>query len=47
MNAGAIHRWDATYREAVAIQEEPEERLILADEGIPDPLRSVAAVPLY
>lgn len=46
MNASSIHRWDVTYREAVAIQEELKGKLILVDEGIPDPIRTVAGADI-
>ncbi len=37
MKTHELHRWDVTYREAVAIQEELRGRLILRDDGLPDP----------
>jgi len=41
-----LHRWDVTYREAVAIQEDLLGKLILRDEGIPDPLRTIAGADI-
>jgi deoxyribonuclease V len=46
MTAGAIHRWDLGYREAVALQQELRKRLILRDEGLADPVRSVAGADI-
>ena len=46
MKTRTLHRWDVTYREAVAIQEELRGRLILRDEGLPDPLRTVAGADI-
>lgn len=46
MNPNAIHRWDVTCREAVAIQEELRERLILADAGVPEPIRTIAGADI-
>ena len=46
MKTRELHRWDVTYREAVAIQEELRGRLILRDDGLPDPLRTVAGADI-
>ncbi len=42
MTTRELHRWDVTYREDVAIQGELQGRLILRDDRLPEPLRSVA-----
>jgi hypothetical protein len=34
-----LHRWDVTYREAVAIPEDLRKKLILLNAGITDPAR--------
>jgi hypothetical protein len=34
-----LHRWDVTYREAVAIPEDLRKKLILLNAGITDPVR--------
>ena len=46
MKTRELHRWDVTYREAVAIQEELRGRLILRADGLPDPLRTVAGADI-
>ena len=46
MQTRELHRWDVTYREAVAIQEDLLGKLILRDEGIPDPLRTIAGADI-
>jgi deoxyribonuclease V len=46
MNATPLHRWDVTYREAAAIQEELRSRLILRDDGILTPIRTVAGADI-
>ena len=46
MRTRKLHRWDMTYREAVAIQEELRGRLILRDDGLADPLRTVAGADI-
>jgi deoxyribonuclease V len=46
MKTREIHRWDVTYREAVALQEELRGKLILREDGIPDPLRTVAGADI-
>jgi len=46
MGKASIHRWDVGYPEAVAIQERLRGRLILRDEGLADPLRSVAGADI-
>ena len=46
MKTQELHRWDMTYREAVAIQEELRGRLILRDDGLADPLRTVAGADI-
>ena len=46
MTKRELHRWDVTYREAVAIQGELQGRLILQDDGPPEPLRSVAGADI-
>jgi hypothetical protein len=40
------HRWDITYHEAIAIQEDLRGKLNLRDEGIPDPVRTVAGADI-
>jgi hypothetical protein len=42
MKINELHRWDVTYREAAAIQEELRGKLILRDDGLADPVRTVA-----
>jgi len=37
-----LHRWDVTYREAVAIQQELKEKLILHDEDVVEPIKTIA-----
>jgi deoxyribonuclease V len=37
-----LHRWDVTYREAVAILQELKERLILPDEDVIEPIQTIA-----
>jgi deoxyribonuclease V len=37
-----LHRWDVTYREAVAIQQGLKERLILPDEDVIKPIKTIA-----
>lgn len=46
MKTRELHRWDVTYREAVAIQEELRGRLILRNNGLADPLRTVAGADI-
>ena len=46
MKTKELHRWDVTHREAVAIQEDLIGKLILRDEGNPDPLRTVAGADI-
>lgn len=46
MNAKPLHRWDVTYREAAAIQEELRGMLILREDGIPAPIRIVAGADI-
>jgi deoxyribonuclease V len=46
MKTRDLHRWDVTYREAVAIQEELCGRVILRDNRLPDPLRTVAGADI-
>lgn len=46
MKTKTFHRWDVTYREAVAIQEELRARLILREDGLPDPLRTIAGADI-
>ncbi len=46
MKTRGPHRWDVPYREAVAIQEELRGRLILQDDGLADPLRTVAGADI-
>jgi deoxyribonuclease V len=46
MKTRKLHRWDVTYREAAAIQEELRGMLILQDDGLPDPLRTVAGADI-
>ncbi len=46
MKTRDLHRWDVTYREAIAIQEELQGRLILRDHRLPDPLRTVAGADI-
>jgi deoxyribonuclease V len=42
MKTRELHRWDLTYREAAAIQGELRGRLILREDRLPDPIRTVA-----
>lgn len=42
MKTDRIHRWDVTYQEAVALQEELRERLILTEDALREPPRWVA-----
>jgi deoxyribonuclease V len=46
MKTKAIHRWDVTYREAVALQEKLRGKLILREKRLPDPLRIVAGADI-
>jgi deoxyribonuclease V len=46
MKARELHRWDVTYHEAVAIQEDLRKRLDLQDKEIPDPVRTVAGADI-
>jgi len=50
MKIKELHRWDVTYREAAAIQEELRGKLILRDDGrddgLSDPVRSVAGADI-
>lgn len=46
MKTHELHRWDVTYREAAAIQEELRGMLILQDDGFPDPVRTVAGADI-
>lgn len=46
MKTRELHRWDVTYREAAAIQDELRERLILRDDGLADPVRTVAGADI-
>jgi deoxyribonuclease V len=46
MKTHELHRWDVTYREAAAIQDELRERLILRDDGLADPVRTVAGADI-
>jgi deoxyribonuclease V len=46
MKARQIHRWDVTYREAAALQEGLRAKLILTDDGLPDPIRIVAGADI-
>ncbi len=46
MKTHVLHRWDVTYREAAAIQEELRGMLILRDDGLPDPVRTVAGADI-
>lgn len=46
MKTNELHRWDVTYREAAAIQEELRGKLILRDDGLADPIRSVAGADI-
>ncbi|MBA4422639.1 MAG: deoxyribonuclease V [Syntrophus sp. (in: bacteria)] len=46
MKTRELHRWDVTYREAAAIQEELRRMLILRDDGLPDPVRTVAGADI-
>ena len=46
MKTRELHRWDVTYREAAAIQEELRGMLILRDDGLPNPVRTVAGADI-
>lgn len=46
MQTSELHRWDVTYREAVAIQEGLRGKLILHDDGPANPIRSVAGADI-
>jgi deoxyribonuclease V len=46
MKTKELHRWDVTYREAAAIQEELRGKLILRDDGLSDPVRTVAGADI-
>ncbi len=46
MSANPLHRWDVTYREAVAIQEDLRGKLILRDDGALDSIRTVAGADI-
>ena len=46
MKTHELHRWDVTYREAASIQEELRGMLILRDDGLPDPVRTVAGADI-
>ena len=46
MKTRDLHRWDVTYREAIAIQKELQGKLILRDHRLPDPLRTVAGADI-
>jgi deoxyinosine 3'endonuclease (endonuclease V) len=46
MKTHELHRWDVTYREAAAIQEELRGRLILLDDRLTDPIRTVAGADI-
>jgi deoxyinosine 3'endonuclease (endonuclease V) len=46
MKTHELHRWDVTYREAAAIQEELRGRLILRDDRLTDPVRTVAGADI-
>ena len=46
MKIRELHRWDVTYREAAAIQEELRGMLILRDDDLPDPVRTVAGADI-
>ena len=46
MKMRELHHWDVTYREAAAIQEELRGMLILKDDGVPDPVRTVAGADI-
>ena len=46
MKTRVLHRWDLSYREAVAIQEELVTQLKIRDGGIPDPIRTVAGADI-
>jgi len=41
-----LHRWDVAYREAVAIQQELKEKLILHDEDVLKPIKTVAGADI-
>ena len=42
MRVQYLHRWDVTYKEAVAIQEELRAKLILDDRDVPEEIRTIA-----
>jgi len=46
MKTRELHRWDVTYREALAIQEDLTGKLILTDAGRPAPPRTVAGADI-
>jgi deoxyribonuclease V len=46
MKTHELHRWDVTYREAAAIQEELRGRLILQDDRLADSVRTVAGADI-
>jgi deoxyribonuclease V len=46
MKTEELHRWDVTYREAAAIQEELRGKLILKDDGLIEPPGSVAGADI-
>jgi deoxyribonuclease V len=46
MKVSQVHRWDVTYKEAAALQNQLRERLVLADDGHPDPVRIVAGADI-
>jgi len=46
MRIRELHRWDVTYQEAAAIQEELRGMLILRDDAHPDPVRTVAGADI-
>lgn len=46
MRTRALHRWEVTYREAALIQQELRGNLILRDDGLSDPVRTVAGADI-
>jgi deoxyribonuclease V len=42
MEIKRLHRWDVTHREAVDIQQELKEKLILHDEDVIEPIKTIA-----